>query len=72
VPLVRAAAARAVAYMGKQCPQDKGAAARALVAAMLKSEGANQALFMKSLVELSSINYGPDMKEWSEWAVRLP
>ncbi len=72
VPLVRAAAARAVAYIGKQSPPDKGTAARALVSAASKSEGTTQALFMKSLVELSSVNYGPDMKEWTAWAVRLP
>jgi len=72
VPLVRAAAARAVSYIGKQSPQDKGTAARALVGAMEKSDGAQHAQLMKALVDLSSINYGPDMKEWVEWAARLP
>lgn len=72
VPLVRAAAARAVAYIGEQNPQDKGTAARALVAVLEKGDPANQAQLMKALVELSSINYGPEMKEWVEWAARLP
>jgi HEAT repeat protein len=72
VPLVRAAAARSVSYIGKQSPPDKGVAARALVTAMEKSEGANRALFMKSLIELSTNNYGEDMKAWLEWAARLP
>jgi hypothetical protein len=72
VPLVRAAAARSVSYLGKQSPQDKGKAGRALVTAMQKSEGANQAVFMKALVELSTTNYGDDMKAWLEWAARLP
>jgi HEAT repeat protein len=72
VPLVRAAAARSVSYIGKQSLPDKGTAARALVTAMEKSEGANQAVFMKALVELSASNYGDDMKAWLEWAARLP
>jgi HEAT repeat protein len=72
VPLVRAAAARSVAYIGKQSPPDKGAAARALVTVMSKTEGANQLVFKKALIELSSNNYGDDMKAWLEWAARLP
>jgi hypothetical protein len=72
VPLVRAAAIRAVAYIGSHSPKDKGTAARALVAAMEKSEGSSRAQFMKALVELSTVNYGPNDKEWIEWAARLP
>jgi hypothetical protein len=72
VPLVRAAAARAVSYIGSRSPPDKGTAGRALVAALERSDSNGRSLLLRPLIELSSVNYGTEIKDWKEWAARLP
>jgi hypothetical protein len=72
VPLVRAAAARAVAYIGSRSPPDKGTAARALVGALERSEGNARVVILRPLIELAAFDYGPEIKDWKEWAARLP
>ena len=72
VPLVRAAAARAVSYIGSHSPPDKGTAARALVGALERSEGNARLQLLRPLIELAAFDYGPEIKDWKEWAARLP
>ncbi len=71
--LVSAAAARAIAFVGKSVPQSKGQAARGLVKAWLgAADDARKKLIFSSLVDLAQSNYGSDEKEWIKWADRLP
>lgn len=72
IPLVSAAAARAVASIGTQSPHDKGAAARALAKAYETAKRPAREHAFRGLVELAGVSYGTDTKEWSEWAQRLP
>jgi len=72
VPLVSAAAARAVAYIGSQSPHDKGTAARALVKAYDDVKGPQRVHVRRALVEIAGADYGTETKDWAEWARRLP
>jgi HEAT repeat protein len=72
VPLVVAAAARAVAYFGGQSPKDKGTAARALARAYEEGKGPMRPHYRRALVELAGIDYGVEPEKWTEWGNRLP
>ena len=72
VPLVVAAASRAVAYLGAESPHHKGTAARALTKAYSDDEGEMRSHYRKALAELAGIDYGEKPEEWVEWANRLP
>lgn len=72
VPLVAAAAARAVAYIGGQSPTDKGTAARALSRAYEDAKGPMRPHYRRALVDLAGIDYGVEPEKWGEWANRLP
>lgn len=71
-PLVAAAAARAVAYIGGESPPNKGTAARALARAFAEAKGPMLAHYRRALVELAGMDYGDEPKDWGEWANRLP
>ena len=71
-PLVSAAAARSVAWLGHQNPELKGRAARGLVAALDRSTTAVRGPIVRALAELSGVNYGANTKEWEEWSRKLP
>ena len=72
VPLVAAAAARAVAYIGEESPPQKGVAARALSRAFGNAKGTMRDHFRRALVSLAGVDRGDEAKEWAEWANRLP
>jgi hypothetical protein len=72
VPLVAAASARAVAYIGSESPQEKGTAARALSRAYAEAKGAMRDHFRVALVSLAGVDRGDESKDWEEWAHRLP
>lgn len=72
VPLVAAAAARAVAYIGAESPPEKGTAARALSRAYEDGKGVMRAHYRRALVDLAGVDYGVEPKDWAEWANRLP
>ena len=72
VPLVGAASARAVAYIGREKPTEKGRAARMLVKAFDTTKGPVRAEVERSLAELAGGSYGDDVAPWQEWAARLP
>jgi hypothetical protein len=71
VPLVNAAAARAIAYVGSEVPAEKADAARALVKAYLASEGALRRNLIDAMTRLSGRTFGDDDEEWRAWAQRL-
>ena len=71
-PLVVAAAARAVSYLGTQSMTDKGACARALAKSFSETRGLIHLQLHKSLVELSGSDHGKEPEEWIAWATRLP
>ena len=72
VPLVVAAASRAIAYIGAESPHHKGAAARALAKAYTDDKDAKQPHYRRALAELAGIDYGEEPQEWVDWANRLP
>jgi HEAT repeat protein len=72
VPLVGAASARAIAYIGAQVPTAKGEAARLLANAYDKAKGPVRGQALRSLLELSGQHLGTDPEDWKEWAGRLP
>ena len=72
VPLVAAAAARAVAYIGTENPPQKGIAARALSRAYADAKGATRSHVRRALVDLAGVDRGVEPKDWEEWANRLP
>jgi hypothetical protein len=71
-PLVVAAAARAISYLGTQSLTDKGACARALAKKFGETRGPIHTQLHKSLVELSGTDHGKEPDEWVKWATRLP
>src|SRR4029079_16040482 len=71
-PIVIAAAARALTYLGAKDPHSKGLAARALVKAWIKAKDPTKSTLLRALIEMSQRNYGTDEKEWATWAERLP
>lgn len=72
VPLVAAASARAIAHIGKEVPEARGRAARALVKGFEGSKGVLKSEIHVSLVGLAGADKGKDPQDWMEWAVRLP
>jgi len=72
VPLVAAAAARAVSHIGAESPTDKGTCARALAKAHSETKGTMQVQMRRALVELAGSDHGPKPEEWVAWATRLP
>ena len=72
IPLVAAAAARAVADIGGQLPKDKGTAAGALSRAYEEAKGPMRPHYRRALVDLAGIDYGVEPEKWSEWSNRLP
>jgi HEAT repeats len=71
VPLVCAAAARSLAFIGHEEPTAKARAARDLVKAYTASTGTARRIFLQALVDLSEKAYGDDEDEWRDWARRL-
>jgi HEAT repeat protein len=71
IPLVRAAAVRAIAHIGSESPPHKAAAARELVQVYTQSSGTFRSQVQEALMNLSGRAYGADEKEWVEWARRL-
>jgi HEAT repeat protein len=72
VPLVAAAAARAVAYIGAESPTDKGTCGRALAKAYAETKGTMHVQMRRALVELAGSDHGNEPEEWVAWASRLP
>jgi hypothetical protein len=72
VPLVGAACARAVAYIGGGNPPDRGPSARILVRAFENTKGPVKQEVQRALAQLAGGNYGDDIVEWQQWAARLP
>jgi hypothetical protein len=72
VPLVSAAASRAIAGLGRSHPEHKGPAARALVQAMEEGKRELRTRILGDLVALSGHNYALDVSRWKEWSARLP
>jgi hypothetical protein len=72
VPLVAAAAARSVAYVGAESPPSKGTAARALTRAYEEGKGAMRGHYRRALIELAGVDRGVEPEDWAKWANRLP
>ncbi len=72
VPFVTQAAVKALVLLAKKEPSQKGAVGRALLACHANSKGALAERTMEGLVQISDVNYGTDVKLWTEWAQRLP
>jgi hypothetical protein len=71
--LVCGASTRAIAYIGKNVPQARGPAARALVKAWIATtDEKRKDVIFRGLVELAQSNYGSNEEEWINWAQRLP
>ncbi len=71
-PLVSAAAASALAHLGKQAPETKGECARLLVAAFERGDGPLRRRVRSELVSLNQDDLGDEVDRWREWAYRLP
>lgn len=72
VELVVAAAARSLAYVGREMPERKGDSARALTAALTEADKPLRTVLLRNLVALSEKNYGNDDEAWQAWSHRLP
>lgn len=72
IPLVADAASEALVGVAHAKPTSKGAIARGFVEASSRGEGPNKRRAQQALVRLSDVNYGDDLKLWTEWAQRLP
>lgn len=72
VPLVADAASEALVAIAFGEPQNKGAIARGFVEASTRSDTLVKRRAQNALVRLSDVNYGDDLKLWTEWAQRLP
>lgn len=72
VELVAAAAARAIAYLGKEVPELKGKAARALTDPLEKADERRRSVLLRNLVAMAEKSYGDDLEAWSDWSHRLP
>jgi HEAT repeat protein len=69
---VASAGIQALVLLVDRQPDERGRVARALVDAHSKSKDPVKDLTMQGLVQISEVNYGGDMKLWSEWAAKLP
>lgn len=72
MPLVAASAALALSHIGKQVPEVRGQAARALVQGFDAARGVTKNEIHVSLVKLAGADKGKDPQDWMEWALRLP
>lgn len=72
IPLVADAAGEALVAIARAKPSSKGPIARGFLEASSRGDGANRRRAQDGLVRLSDVNYGDDLKLWSEWAQRLP
>jgi HEAT repeat protein len=71
VPIVRHAAARALAHIGRESPTERPLAARALVRAYDQADGSARERYLAELIALSGHDFGDDPVEWQDWARRL-
>jgi hypothetical protein len=72
VALVGGAAARSLSAIGQAAPERKGDAARALVAAFERADGARRDVLRLELARLAGEDRGSRAADWREWAYRLP
>jgi len=72
VPLVSAAAIRALVWIGSHDMHSKGPVARHLAAALVDARPPTHTKLLRGLNELSGLSYGEEPKPWIEWASRLP
>jgi len=70
--LVSRAAGEALVLIAKKDVSQKGPVGRKLVEALTKGDGRLQKRAKEDLVQISDVNYGDDLKLWTEWAKRLP
>ncbi|MCC7014729.1 MAG: HEAT repeat domain-containing protein [Planctomycetes bacterium] len=69
---VASAAIQAMLLLADKEKDERGRVARALLAAHQRSKGTIAELTMDGLVSISEVNYGSDMRLWTEWAERMP
>jgi len=72
VPLVVAAAVRAVGLLGEKVPEVRGDCARALVNEFDTKDRGMRERVRRSLVRLAKRDYGNDVDRWRIWSSRLP
>ena len=72
VTLVSRAAGEALTLIAKKDPGQKGPVGRRLVEALTRGDAKLQKRSKEALVQISDVNYGDDLKLWTEWAKRLP
>ncbi|HVS09843.1 MAG TPA: HEAT repeat domain-containing protein [Planctomycetota bacterium] len=70
--LVATAAIEALKEIGLRSDRDRGRAARALAAALVRGDKHLRPNVLRALTRLSTTNYGDDQDEWVRWAARLP
>ncbi|MSR62771.1 MAG: HEAT repeat domain-containing protein [Planctomycetes bacterium] len=70
--LVALAAAMALANLGREHPEMKGTAARALSGALDGVQADRRQHFLGALRLLADENMGDDARPWREWAYKLP
>jgi HEAT repeat protein len=70
--LVATAAIEALKEIGLRSDRDRGRAARALTAALVRGDKHLRPNVLRALTRLSTTNYGDDQDEWVRWAARLP
>jgi len=72
VPLVTAAAVRAIGLLGERSAELKGDCARALTGELGSESREMRSRVRMSLVKLSNRDYGNDVDRWRVWSSRLP
>lgn len=71
-PLVAAAAATALATIGRDVPEAKGRCARLLADALARVGAVQKAFLIDELARMSDQHFGDDAQGWQDWARRLP
>jgi hypothetical protein len=71
-PLVARAAAAALGAIARAEMEELGPIARRLTDAAVRRKDPLQSALVQELRRLSSVDYGDDLKAWTEWAYRLP
>ena len=72
VPLVAAAAVRAVGLLGENALEVRGDCARALTGELGTENREMRGRVRRSLVRLANRDYGNDVARWRIWSMRLP
>jgi HEAT repeat protein len=72
VQLVSRAAGESLVLIAKKDISQKGVIGRKFVEALTKGDARLQKRAKEELVQISDVNYGDDIKLWTEWAKRLP